>query len=294
MDPAETMAERHARQLARVAELSLALAEDAQAAALATPEATDKATLCVAFQRMARSVRQSIALEARLVRDQTRDAREAEAHAAAETGAAVETRKRQVRADLERQVVCEIDPREAEAWLADLDERLEEEALYDGFLDEPVEAHIARLTADLGLTGEVVRNYIPRACRPRSGPPVALSRDYQAIYDELLGRCEDDEEEEADEPDDDEVEASPASPAGGGGPPEGGWRGSATAETSPASPLHHPEDGPPPPTEEERPPPEPEPEPPPPEPGPPDPPPYIPPWERLRPGQSWPAGGSGY
>ena len=44
---------------------------------------------------------------------------------------------------------------------------------------------------------------------------------------------------------------------------------------------------------EPEPPPEPEPEPPPRPPDPPDPPPYIPPWEKLKPGQTWP-GSSGW
>ena len=30
-----------------------------------------------------------------------------------------------------------------------------------------------------------------------------------------------------------------SSPVGGGGPPEGWWRGTATAQVPPASPLHH-------------------------------------------------------
>jgi hypothetical protein len=285
MDLAETMAERHGRMLARVGELSLALAEDVQAAAIATPEADEKAKLAVAFQRMARSVRQAIALEARLVRDQARDTREAAREADADGARAAETRKRQVRADVERQIYCEIDAREAADWLADLDERLEEEALYDGFLDEPVETHIARLAENLGLTGEAKHNYVPRACRPRGGPPVTLSRDYAAIYDELLSRCEDDpEEEDEEEADEEEAEEEEAEEADHAPPsPSGGKR-----REGPEGRVAHGGSDPDPPA----PPVDPDP-PPPPDPGPPDPEPYIPPWERLRPGQCFP-GGSGY
>src|SRR5215216_2740836 len=49
MQDAETMAERHGRNLARIAELSLALAEDVQASALQAPQPEEKARLSVAF-----------------------------------------------------------------------------------------------------------------------------------------------------------------------------------------------------------------------------------------------------
>ena len=273
MDDVETMAERHGRTLARLGELSLALAEDVQAAALATTGPDDKARLAVAFQRVARVVRQSIALEAKLVRDQVRDGREAVARTAADTSAVVETRKRQVRANLERQIVCELDPRDAETWLADLDELLEEEALYDKFLDEPVEAHIARLAKTLDLTGEAIREYIPRAVRARrpAGPYI----DYGKLLLPDDDGEDDDEDEADDEDDEDENEDGRATEPDG--PIDASPLASALASAPSAVPLTAPAPL----------------APPDPPPRPPDPEPYIPPWYgspgggRRGPGGSW-------
>ena len=89
----------------------------------------------------------SVALEAKLVRDLARDARAAEACAAEAAGAAVRRRQAQVRAAVERRLWSEVEPHEAEDRLADFDERLEAEALYDGFTDESVEDQVARLAA---------------------------------------------------------------------------------------------------------------------------------------------------
>ena len=268
MTATEDMAERHARQLARYAELSLSLAEDVHAGALAADDPDKKARLANSFHKLGRAMRQSIALEARFVRDRNRDQREARTDAAEAARAAVRLRQDQVRAALERQIYCEVEPGDAPAWLADLTERLEEEALYDEFDDESVEDHIARLAADLGLTGEVRRDYTPRALRPRTLAPRLSPADYARAFGDLLDVEDDEDEDEA--PDDDapaEGEGDPPDPP----PPER----SAAPEPSPQTP----------------------PEPPPPElppPPPPDPPPapYLPPWER-QPNGHYP-GGSGY
>ena len=81
-DAVEVM-ERHGRVLARLTELGLALAERARAQALAAMdgEAPPVAELGLTFHRISRSVRQSIALEAKLVRDAARAEREAAAEA---------------------------------------------------------------------------------------------------------------------------------------------------------------------------------------------------------------------
>jgi len=264
------MAERHGRQLARFAELSLTLAEDVHAAAAAAAEPDQKARLAEAFHRLGRALRQTIAWEARLVRDRARDLKAAEADAA-ETGAkAVRRRRDQVRAEVERQIYCEVDPALAHAWLADFDERLEAEALYDGFTDESVDDHIARLSADLGLTGEVVRDYTPRSCRPRIAEPHWLSGGY--VHRDIRDADKDDDDGEAHA--DGEAPPPPigqAPAASGSLPPEG------QAEAAPA-----PE---PPPELPSEPPPE-------PPPRPPDPEPYVPPWD-IQPNARFP-GGSGY
>ena len=60
------MHERHARLLGRLAELGMALAEDLHARARAADTPQEAETLASGFHKLSRSVRQSLALEARL------------------------------------------------------------------------------------------------------------------------------------------------------------------------------------------------------------------------------------
>lgn len=291
MTPAEDMGQRHARMLSRYADLSLSLAEDVHAVALAADDPDRKARLADGFHKLGRAMRQALALEARFARDQAADRRLAEAGAADARRAAVTRRQEQVRAKVERQIWCEVEPRDAPAWLADLNERLEEEALYDGFDDEAVQAHIDRLSAELGLTGETVRDYTPRALRSRLLSP----RDLAPAFSRLFGRLSDEDDEDEDDAGafDDDDEAPDDDPPPGG---QGAARAEAPFEPARPPPVpapRAPECNPPEPPTPEPPPPEPEPPPdPPPPPQLPPPEPYIPPWER-HPNGVFP-GGSGY
>lgn len=194
------MAERHGRMLARYAELSLTLAEDVHANAVAAPEPEQKAKLAEAFHRLGRALRQSVAWEAKLVRDRARDLRAAEADAAEGRERAVRRRREQVRAEVERQIYCEVELDQADAWLADFEERLETEALDDAFADEDLDAQVARLAAELGLTGEARHDYTPRRCRPRVADPALAA----ARLRNLLGWTDDDDGEDGDAEEGDE------------------------------------------------------------------------------------------
>lgn len=148
------MTERHARGLAELTELGLSLARDLHACALAEPDPRTKAETALAFHRVSRSVRQSMALEGRLKRDLARQDQEARAEAVRAAVTQVRTRKAQVRAAVERLIWTEAEnDEEAERLIDELGEHLEEAALHQGFADDPVEVHIARLRADLGLPG---------------------------------------------------------------------------------------------------------------------------------------------
>jgi hypothetical protein len=150
------MTERHARGLVELTELGLSLARDLHACALAEPDPRTKAETALAFHRVSRSVRQSMALEARLKRDLAQQDREARAEAVQATETRVRNRKAQVRAAVERLIWTEAESdEEAERLVDDLGEQLDEAALHEGFADAPVEVHIARLRADLGLPGGV-------------------------------------------------------------------------------------------------------------------------------------------
>jgi hypothetical protein len=144
--------ERQDRILAELSELGLALARDLQACALAADEPAAKADLSLAFQRTSRSVRQSLALEARFDRDRLAAAREDRDLAKRAEAFRVARRRAQVKLGVERCIWDEAEDAEAEALLADLDDYLERDALADLFAgDDPIEAHIARLCAELGV-----------------------------------------------------------------------------------------------------------------------------------------------
>jgi hypothetical protein len=149
MDSDAEMAERHGRLLGRFAELAASLAEDLHACALAaeTPEA--KQALALAFHRTGRTLRQALALEARLRRDRNGEARLDAQRAGEVAKAALAARKSRVRAGVERLIWTEAEGDEEEGLLTLLAERLEYEDLDDP--DEPVDALVARIAAEIGL-----------------------------------------------------------------------------------------------------------------------------------------------
>jgi hypothetical protein len=168
-DPVD-MAERHGRILNRLAELGLSLAEDLHACALAAETPKDKAELGLAFHRTSRSVRQTLALEAKLERDRHRQGREDRADAVRERQTLVGLRKAQVKAAVEWAIWSEVEGDEAERLVDDLEDFLDEEALCDDFTQSPLDAHIARIRTDLGLSptahpregGDPSRDSIPQ------------------------------------------------------------------------------------------------------------------------------------
>src|SRR5690349_14267659 len=94
----DDMAERHGRGLAELAELGLSLARHLHECALAAETPEQAAAAAAAFHRISRSVRQTMALEAKLERDRLRADREAESHAVRNSEAQVQRRRAQVRA----------------------------------------------------------------------------------------------------------------------------------------------------------------------------------------------------
>jgi hypothetical protein len=165
MQGREEMAARHAAALGRLAELSLALAEDLQAAALACDQPAGKAELANAFHRIARTTRQSLALEAKLARDLERGRFEAWERGEAARRDAVAGRKHRLRLALDRLIWTEQEPYDAPEWDGRLEDALEEEGLAETFLDEPLETQVERLRVALDLTGQGELPYIPRAFR---------------------------------------------------------------------------------------------------------------------------------
>lgn len=169
---------RYGRILGELAELSLTLARNLHARALAAETPAEAEGLALAFQRVSRSVRQTLALELKVERGlraadrEDADRQAAEAHAAAEAEAAdddepdpeaeeswrVRRRADRVRGALKRLIwdEAEGDEQEYEVLIEDLDHRLSEAARRADFHDLPIEALIRQLKADMGLPGALV------------------------------------------------------------------------------------------------------------------------------------------
>ncbi|MDB5495951.1 MAG: hypothetical protein JWP86_3288 [Phenylobacterium sp.] len=177
------MTERHGAILAELAALGLGLARHLNESAFAAEAPEDKASLTLAFHRASRSVRQTLALEARLQRDAQRQALEDRAEVRQDAERRVAKRRARVRATLERLIWTEHEDAEAEVLVDNLEMLLDEEELSDGFTADPLDAHIARICEALGLKnpplqGEVspqategVEAHSPPPNRAASPPP---------------------------------------------------------------------------------------------------------------------------
>ena len=146
------IADQQDRALARLLELGLAAAEKVQARLMASEDDALLGELSLALNRSSRNVRQTIALQMRAARERRRQDRDETAEAAKAEAAQVTRRRAQVKAAVERVIWTEAEDDEAERLADDLDDRISEEALYDDFAAEPVEVHVARLCAEVGVT----------------------------------------------------------------------------------------------------------------------------------------------
>ncbi len=151
MSDATEITERRNRILAELSERGLTLARDLHERALAAETTEEACNLGLAFHRISRSLRQTLALEARLERDRRRQDHEDRAEAARQDQARVHRRRSQLRLAVERAIWTEAEGEEAERLIDELDDVLEAEVLADGFGTDPVDVHIARLCADFGL-----------------------------------------------------------------------------------------------------------------------------------------------
>ena len=167
MDATIDMTDRHARHLAELTELGMALARKLQKAAMEAKDPDQAAGLAGAFHRISRSVRQSMALEAKLERDAARAGREDSDAAARDARARINERKDQLRARIGRLIWTEADRFEK---LSSLGSHLVDLEHVCDILDEPIEAQIARISRALKLKSA------PPPAHPReSGDPSGIS-----------------------------------------------------------------------------------------------------------------------
>jgi hypothetical protein len=175
MDATTDMGERHGRVLTELAELGLALARRLAARAEAAPTDEEAQGLALAFQRVARSVRQTLALETRLARERNQALREDRVR----VERAVETRRKQISLAVGRIISDETEQAEVDRLFDDLDDILNEQSLYAEFVEGPVEAIIARICQGLGLKPDPSANdaaATPAASQPWPPPQIPLSR----------------------------------------------------------------------------------------------------------------------
>lgn len=157
MADAANTSDPHVALLDELVELGMSLARDVQAAALAAETVEEKASLAAAFHRVARTVRQSLALRQRLLN-------EARRLAAERAREAVAVHKAQVRARVREMVWNEAEPSDCAALVEELDDRLSDVEHLEGQASETVEGAIARLRRELGLEAGVL------AARRRKAP----------------------------------------------------------------------------------------------------------------------------
>ncbi len=139
--------------LARLAACDLSAAERVHGRLMAAEDVSELAEHGRTYQRIARSLRQTLALKARFRREREQGTKDAQP--ARPGGVAVARRIREVRAAALRVIWNEV---EAEEGLEDCEEALEDvitrECLGDGFCAEPLDDHVARICLSLGLSVE--------------------------------------------------------------------------------------------------------------------------------------------
>lgn len=145
----EAMQDRQGRLLGELAELGMAFARELKGKVGEVRSLEEAEGLSLAFHRIARTVRLTLALESRLAREAGEVARVRRN----EVRRRCERRGPQVRDALWPEIWAETDGNEdeAQALLNTLDELIAEDERSERLAEGPIEAAIARLRADLGL-----------------------------------------------------------------------------------------------------------------------------------------------
>jgi hypothetical protein len=140
-------AERHGRMCAELGEIGMKAVRKLSDRLEAAETDVEVERCTRSLQRMSRDLRLTMALEERLVHERRKGFREARV----DRQKAIAHRRKQVDHAVTGQVYAEREGEAAEALLKDLDSLLDEQTLYDDFLDRPLGAVIARLCRELGL-----------------------------------------------------------------------------------------------------------------------------------------------
>jgi hypothetical protein len=184
MSSREAMIEEQDQILGDLARLGLAFAEDLRARVALVTKVAEADALGLAFHRVTRSVRLALALRSKLARERHElarlDSRLAEDRA--------KTRRKQIRTVLINEIYADDDrSQEAADDLAErLDETLDEEALFDRFLEGPVEAGIAHIREELGLAPQ----FLPQRAARSGGGGSAQGAEPEGVAAPCLSRLQ--------------------------------------------------------------------------------------------------------
>ena len=148
-DPFEVRAQQRVEALQELIAIGMELAREARRQVMEPTHAeTPAKDLDLVFQRIARAVRQTVALATRLDQDRQKSQAERASKAAVETRVRGLMRKARVQEIVERVIEVESD---GERLLGRLDERLEDADDTD-FADRPIGELVAAICRDLGVT----------------------------------------------------------------------------------------------------------------------------------------------
>ncbi|MDB5452743.1 MAG: hypothetical protein JWO33_1321 [Caulobacteraceae bacterium] len=166
---AEAAAQRN-EALAEITQICLRAARATEARLMAAESDSAHAELALALQRLARAVRQTVFLGARLEIEAGKAVADGRRQAERDADRQVERRRAQVEALVTRAVYAEVEGDRAEVLTQALEQLLDEEKVLDGFTDEDLDAQVVRLAGDLGLgiapldtTGEGAARTAPQA-----------------------------------------------------------------------------------------------------------------------------------
>ena len=162
------MAERHGRILAELSELGLSLARSLHDKAEAAATPAEARAVAEAYHRVARAVRLTVGLEAKLARDRVRLDRETAQAARKDQEQGAAARKARLRASVKRHLRAACGEEESDAMEEDLDLLIEAEETAEGFLAEPIEAQIVRICEALDV--DLPEEFAPPP-DPPAGPP---------------------------------------------------------------------------------------------------------------------------
>ncbi|MDB5423207.1 MAG: hypothetical protein JWQ29_623 [Phenylobacterium sp.] len=167
------IADLEEQMLSRLAQLDLTAAERVHGRLMVAEAAADVADLGRTYQRVARSLRQTLALKAQLKRAREQGLKDAPP--ARPGGVAVARRIRELRLAVLRVIWNEAEGDDfANFGEEELEQLIAEECLRDSFCAEPLDDHIARVCMALGLSSEAAEAWRdlpdpPGAPRPANG-----------------------------------------------------------------------------------------------------------------------------